>query len=151
VLALAVGAVAPRARSFVAIAEWAADLLAAAAEAIGVVGRFPSESKLRRVVQAVDADRFDAVLGGYVQHHVAARAPRAPPSFGSGRRDRARVAARRGNDVEVAGWHLLAATNLHTRVGLGQIAVPTTAIDPGRRPVRSPQVGLADEQGIWAR
>jgi DDE_Tnp_1-associated len=49
VLSIAVGAVAAEARLFVAIAEWAADLPAAVADAIGVGGRVPSESTLRRV------------------------------------------------------------------------------------------------------
>ena len=70
VLTAAVCAVAAGARSFVAVAEWVADLPAEAAVALGYRRRCPSESTIRRVIARVDADRFDAVIGGFVQRTV---------------------------------------------------------------------------------
>jgi len=67
VLSAAVCAVAAGARSFVAVAEWVADLPAELAVALGTDRRCPSESAIRRLLGRVDADRFDAVIGGFVQ------------------------------------------------------------------------------------
>ena len=60
VLTTAVCAVAAGARSFVAIAEWVADLPAMVAEHLGTAQRCPSESTIRRVVQ--DGDGVLAVV-----------------------------------------------------------------------------------------
>ena len=54
VLTTAVCAVAAGARSFVAIAEWVADLPDTVAEHLGTAARCPCESTIRRVVQEVD-------------------------------------------------------------------------------------------------
>jgi len=67
VLSVAVCAVAAGARSFVAIAEWAADLPAEAAAALGINAAPPSESAVRRLVQRLDPDRFDTVIGIWIQ------------------------------------------------------------------------------------
>jgi hypothetical protein len=67
VLTVAVCAVAAGARSFVAVAEWAADLPVEVAAMLGTGRRCPSESTIRRVLGKVDADRFDAVIGAFVQ------------------------------------------------------------------------------------
>jgi len=75
VLTTAVCAVAAGARSFVAIAEWVADLPATVAEHLGTAARCPSEATIRRVVRDVDADRFDAAIGEFVQQRCAALAP----------------------------------------------------------------------------
>jgi hypothetical protein len=71
----AVCAVAAGARSFVAVAEWVADLPGDVAAALGVDRRCPSESTIRRLIGNLDADRFDAVIGVFVQGLSAAVTP----------------------------------------------------------------------------
>jgi predicted transposase YbfD/YdcC len=93
VLTAAVCAVAAGARSFVAIAEWVADLPAEVAAAVGTAQRCPSESTIRRLrVLAIDGK----TLRGS-RHHTS--------------------------DGEVAGRHLFAVIDQHSRVVLGQLAV----------------------------
>jgi predicted transposase YbfD/YdcC len=124
VLTAAVCAVAAGARSFVAIAEWVADLPVEVATVLGTAQRCPSESTFRRLLGAVDADRFDAVISRFVQRWNARVAP-------AGRRrvlaiDGKTLRGSRHTDrtgVEVAGRHLLAVIDQHTRVVLGQVAV----------------------------
>jgi predicted transposase YbfD/YdcC len=124
VLTAAVCAVAAGARSFVAAAEWVADLPAEVAAALEVQCRCPSESTIRRVIGKVDADRFDTVIGGFVQDLCASMAP-------AGRR---RVLAVDGKTlrgsrhigsggVDTPGRHLLAVIDQHARVVLGQVNV----------------------------
>jgi predicted transposase YbfD/YdcC len=124
VLSVAVCAVAAGARSFVAIAEWAADLPVEAAAALGISAAPPSESAVRRLVQRLDPDRFDTVIGAWIQQLSRARVP-------AGRR---RVLAVDGktlrgsrqldtSGMQVAGRHLLAVIDHHCRVVLGQVAV----------------------------
>jgi predicted transposase YbfD/YdcC len=125
VLTAAVCAVAAGARSWVAVAEWVADLPDDVAVVLGVDRRCPSESTVRRLLGKLDADRFDVVLGGFVQRVCARTSP-------AGRR---RVLAVDGKTVrgsrhtdrdgEVPGRHLLAMIDQHTRVVLGQTAVDT--------------------------
>jgi predicted transposase YbfD/YdcC len=109
--------------SFVAIAERVADLPIEAATVLGTGRRAPSESTFRRLLGAVDADRFDAVISRFVQRCCAGMTP-------PGRR---RVLAIDGKTLrgsrhhtsegEVAGRHLFAVIDQHTRVVLGQLAV----------------------------
>jgi DDE family transposase len=123
-LTVTVCAVAAGARSFVAVAEWVADLPTALAAALGTGDRCPSESTIRRTVQVIDADAFDTAIGGFVQQLCAAAAV-------TGRRrvlavdgKNLRGSRRRGTGgVEVTGRHLLAVIDQHTRVVLGQVAV----------------------------
>ena len=123
VLTSVVCAVTAGARSFVAIAEWVADLPAEVSAALGVDQRCPSESAIRRLLGRVDADLFDAVIGGFVQRLCATRAP-------AGRRRVLAVDGKtlRGSrhattDREVPGKHLLAVIDQHTRTVLTQIGV----------------------------
>ena len=125
VLTVAVCAVAAGARSFVAIAEWVADLPDTVAEHLGTAARCPSEATIRRVVRDVDADRFDAAIGEFVQQRCAALAP-------PGRRralaiDGKTVRGSRstGPEGEQAARHLLAVIDQHTRVVLGQVSIDT--------------------------
>ena len=74
-LTVTVCAVAAGARSFVAIAEWVADLPLALADALGTGDRCPSESTIRRAVRDIDANAFDTVIGRFVQQLCAAAAP----------------------------------------------------------------------------
>src|SRR5512133_2810493 len=63
ILGLAVCAVLAGARSFTAIAEWAADADAETLAKLGVTGAVPCESTIRRVLQRLDADAFDDLAG----------------------------------------------------------------------------------------
>lgn len=93
VLTAAVCAVAAGARSFVAVAEWVADL----ADAVGTPRRCPSESTIRRLLGKVDADRCDAAIGAFVQRLCAGVAPAGAAAAGAGsrRQDPARLTTRR--------------------------------------------------------
>ena len=71
VLGLAVCAVLAGARSFVAIAEWAADADQAALDGLGVTGVVPCESTFRRVLQSLDADALDDAAGAWAQQRTA--------------------------------------------------------------------------------
>jgi predicted transposase YbfD/YdcC len=123
VLTTAVCAVAAGARSFVAIAEWVADLPAMVAEHLGTAQRCPSESTIRRVVQDIDADRFDAALAAFVQHQCALLAPpgRRRALAVDGKTVRGSRAT--GPDGEQPARHLLAVIDQHARVVLGQVSV----------------------------
>ena len=128
-LSVAVCAVATGARSFVAIAEWAADLPTEVATTLGIGPVCPSESAIRRLVQRLDADRFDRAIGTWVQQLCAGVAL-------SGRR---RVLAvdgktlRGSRTLDGRARHLLAVIDHDTGMVLGQT-------DCGwQRPTRSPR------------
>src|SRR5664279_4444527 len=53
------------ARSFVAIAEWAAQASPAAVAKLGVTGEVPSESTIRRTINKIDANGLDVVVGAW--------------------------------------------------------------------------------------
>jgi predicted transposase YbfD/YdcC len=133
VLTVAVCAVAAGARSFVAVAEWVADVPGDIAAVLGTARRCPSESTIRRVLGKVDPDRFDAVVGAFVQRLCARRAP-------AGRRrvlavdgKTLRGSRHTGSDgIEVVGRHLLAVIDQHSRVVLGQLAVDGKASEINR-------------------
>ena len=67
VLGLALCAVVAGARSFTAIAEWAADADEQTLQALGVTGAVPSESTFRRTLQRLDGDAFDELAGAWAQ------------------------------------------------------------------------------------
>ena len=123
-LTVTVCAVAAGARSFVAVAEWVADLPGSLADTLGTGDRCPSESTIRRTVQVIDADAFDTVIGGFVQQRSAAVAlvGRRRVLAVDGKTLRGSRHTNRGGDI-VAGRHLLAVIDQHTRVVLGQIDV----------------------------
>ena len=78
ILGMAVCAVLAGARSFVAIAEWAADADQATLDGLGVTGAVPSESTFRRVLQSLDADALDDAAGAWAllaAHHPCAGRP----------------------------------------------------------------------------
>ena len=77
ILALAVCAVLAGARSFTAIAEWAADTDEATRAGLGIGGAVPCESTIRRTLQRLDADAFDDLAGAWAQQPSA-------PSGGAG-------------------------------------------------------------------
>ena len=84
ILGLAVCAVLAGARSFTAIAEWAADADQATQDALGITGVVPCESTFRRTLQHLDADALDDAAGAWAQGPAAHRpgARRAAGEFG---------------------------------------------------------------------
>ena len=66
ILGIAVCAVLTGARSFVAISEWSADLPVKVRVRLGIGRRCPCETTIRRVLQRVDAERFDEVVSGWL-------------------------------------------------------------------------------------
>jgi predicted transposase YbfD/YdcC len=116
ILGLAVCAVLAGARSFTAIAEWAADADAETLARLGVTGTVPSESTFRRTLQRLDADAFDDLAGAW-----AAR--RTTP----GPKERRVIAVDgktlRGSGHGGDGRHLLAALDHARGVVLGQVEV----------------------------
>jgi predicted transposase YbfD/YdcC len=117
ILGLAVCAVMAGARSFTAIAEWAADADRQTLARLGVTGAVPSESTFRRTLQRLDADAFDELAGRWAAQHTA-------PAPG-GRR----VIAVDGKTLRGSGHggedsrHLLAAFDHAHGVVLGQVEV----------------------------
>ena len=71
ILGLAVCAVLAGARSFTAIAEWAADADPATRDALEITGVVPSESTFRRTLQNLDADAPDEAAGAWAQQRTA--------------------------------------------------------------------------------
>ena len=71
ILGLAVCAVLGGARSFTAIAEWAADADPATRDALEITGVVPSESTFRRTLQNLDADALDEAAGAWAQQRTA--------------------------------------------------------------------------------
>ena len=117
ILGLAVCAVLAGARSFTAIAEWAADADAETLAKLGVTGAVPSESTFRRTLQRLDADAFDGLAGRWAAQRTAP---------GPNRR---RVIAVDGKTLRGSGHgqengrHLLAAFDHAHGVVLGQVEV----------------------------
>jgi predicted transposase YbfD/YdcC len=118
ILGLAVCAVLAGARSFTAIAEWAADTDEETLARLGVTGAaVPSESTFRRTLQRLDADAFDELAGQWAQRQTA-------PAPG-GRR----VIAVDGKTLRGSGHggqdsrHLLAALDHAHGIVLGQVEV----------------------------
>lgn len=120
ILALAVCAVLAGARSFTAIAEWAADADAETLARLGVTGTVPSESTFRRTLQRLDADAFDDLAGRWAAQRTA-------PQLGA-----RRVIAVDGKTLRGSGHggqdsrHLLAALDHAHGVVLGQVEVDAT-------------------------
>src|SRR5664280_1386707 len=71
ILAIAACAVIAGARSFVAIAEWAAAATPAGLAKFGVTGEVPSESTFRRTINKLDGNGLDFILGAWAAHGFA--------------------------------------------------------------------------------
>src|ERR1700723_1409344 len=67
ILSLALCAVLAGARSFTAIAEWAAGTDQATRDALGVTSVVPCESTFRRTLQNLDADALEDAAGAWAQ------------------------------------------------------------------------------------
>ena len=108
-VAVAVCAVLAGARSFVAIAEWAADADAQTRDELGIAGAVPSESTIRRTLQRLDADAFDDQVGAWAQQRTMPPAGERRLIAVDGKTLRG---SRRGDSADGAvgsGRHLLAA------------------------------------------
>ena len=78
VVTAAVCAVVSGYRSYAAIAEWVADVPASTALALGIdPDRRPSEAMIRRLLQALDADRLTAAIGGWLAARAKVETPAA--------------------------------------------------------------------------
>ena len=115
VLAIALAATVAGARSFVTIAEWAADAAPGVLARLGVTGAVPCESTIRRCLQQLPPDEFDQLIGTWMWLRTDTIGGRRVIAFDGktlrGARDRA------GNLV-----HLLAGLCQHTGVVLAQLA-----------------------------
>ena len=138
ILGLAVCAVLAGARSFTAIAEWAADADEQTLARLGVSGVVPSESTFRRTLQRLDADAFDDLAGQW-----AAR--RTVPGPG-GRR----VVAVDGKTLRGSGHgdqisrHLLAAYDHAHGAVLGQVEVGAKTNEIPMFPALLDRLDIAD-------
>jgi predicted transposase YbfD/YdcC len=120
ILGVAVCAVLAGATSYVAIAEWAADLPPVVRLRLGIGrGRPPSESAIRRCLQRVDHDQLDRVASAWLAARARATGPPWPRRVVAVDGKSAR-GARTGGDRPV---HLLAAFDAATGVVLGQTTV----------------------------
>ena len=120
VLVVAVAGVLAGARSLASIAGWAGDLPGWARPRLGIGGRAPSLSTIRRVLVGVDADVLDAVLHAWL---AVLTPPMVPESFGVPLRavavdGKTCRGARTGDGARV---HLFSAVDHATGVPLGQV------------------------------
>ena len=76
VLAVGVCAVLTGAKTFIAIAEWAHGLPPTVRSRLGFTRAVPSESTIRRVIQATDADDLDAVVSAWLAARRSVRRSR---------------------------------------------------------------------------
>lgn len=116
VLGVAVCAMLAGAKSYVAIAEWAHDLPKSVRVRLGIERVPPSETAIRRVLQAIDADLLDRTVSGWLAAR-AQRPERWPAIAVDGKTARGARAAG-GRAV-----HLLAALDHFGSVVLGQRVV----------------------------
>jgi predicted transposase YbfD/YdcC len=117
ILGLAVCAVLAGARSFTAIAEWAADADQWTRDALGVTGVTPCESTFRRTLQQLDADALDEAAGSWARQRTA-------PAPGRRRMIAVDGKTLRGSGTAGGpGRHLLAALDHAHGVVLGQVDV----------------------------
>jgi predicted transposase YbfD/YdcC len=136
ILALAMCAVLAGARSFTAIAEWAADTDEETRAGLGIGRAVPCESTIRRTLQSLDADAFDDLAGAWAQRRTA-------PSAG-----RRRVIAVDGKTLRGSatgtgpGRHLLAALDHDCGVVLGQVDVEVKTNEIPMLPVLPGKISL---------
>jgi DDE_Tnp_1-associated len=125
VLAAAVCAVLAGACSYVAIAEWVHDLPISVRVRLGLGRCRPSESTIRRILQAIDPDLLDQALCGWLVRHPAASSPPLSRAQAPGRRTVAvdGKTARGSRTCDAPGAHLFAAFDHTSGIVLGQTQV----------------------------
>jgi hypothetical protein len=116
IVAVAVAATLTGAKSFTAIAEWAADAGPVRLAALGIAGPVPSESTIRRCLQRLDAGAFDEIAGAWMWLRTSTIEGRRVISFDGKTVRGARDAA--GNLV-----HLMAGLCQQTGAVIGQMLV----------------------------
>lgn len=116
VLSVAVCAVLAGARSYVAIAEWGHDLPAEVRTRLGIERNPPSESAIRRVLQAIEPHLLDRTVCGWLASR-ASPSQRWPAIAIDGK------SARGARGVDGRAVHLLAALDHTDGVVLGQRVV----------------------------
>jgi predicted transposase YbfD/YdcC len=117
ILSLSLCAVLAGARSFTAIAEWAADADQATRDALGITGVVPCESTFRRTLQTLEADALDDAAGAWAQQRTI-------PAAGIRRAVAVDGKALRGSGTaDRPGRHLLAALDHGHGAVLGQVDV----------------------------
>jgi DDE_Tnp_1-associated len=146
ILGLAVCAVLAGARSFTAIAEWAADADEETLARPGVTGPVPCESTIRRTLQRLDADGFDALAGAWAQR-------RTTPGPKARRVIAVDGKTLRGSGGGEGGRHLLAALDHTHGVVLGQAEVGAKTNEVRREaPCRIPDSVRRNSEGSsWTR
>ena len=116
ILTVALCAVLAGGRSFAAIGEWAANASPQVLSALGLGGRPPSESTLRRSLQRLGGDDLDAAIGNWTAGHS--------PACGGWRAlavDGKTLRGAVGTDGRPR--HVMAAINHHAGVVVGQVNV----------------------------
>lgn len=116
VLAIAIAATLAGARSFAALAEWAADAPAEVLTRLGAWRRPPSEATIRRLLTRLPADTLDTVIGTWMWSRTSTIGGRRVIVFDGKTLRGARDAA--GNRI-----HLLAGLCHRTGVVVGQVSV----------------------------
>ncbi|MGV9546440.1 ISAs1 family transposase [Nocardia beijingensis] len=116
ILAVALCATLDGARTFVAIGEWAADATPEALAASSIAGPAPSETAIRRCLQQLAPDTFDAVIGSWMWLRTTVSGGRRVIAFDGKTLRGARDAA--GNLP-----HLLAGLCQRTGAAIAQLAV----------------------------
>jgi predicted transposase YbfD/YdcC len=125
ILAIGIAALLGGARTYTAIAEWAHDLPIGVRVRLGLRRSAPSESTIRRTLQAVDVEALDHRVSGWLAGRT--EPPGTPP--GASRTGPRRVIAVDGKTARGARGpdgrpvHLLAALDHHSGVVLGQTVV----------------------------
>ena len=121
VVAAAICAVVAGSRSYAAIGEWVADLPGDTAAVLGIeAGRRPSETMIRRLLQALDPDRLAAVIAAWLAAQIPAPAAGAKPAIAV---DGKTIRGSRTSDTVAR--HVLAACDQVTGVVLASTDVDT--------------------------
>ena len=116
ILAVGIAAVAAGARSFAAMAQWAADADADLLAALGSAGRgVPSESAIRRTLNRLDAAVLDSVVGAWLWTRTRVVGQRRVIAV-----DGKTIRGARTRDRSAP--HLLSAFDHHSGTVLGQLA-----------------------------
>jgi hypothetical protein len=133
------------ARSFTAIAEWAADADEETLRGLGVTGTVPSESTFRRTLQRLDADSLDELADQWAAQQTA-------PASGA-----RRVIAVDGKTLRGSGGdqrparHLLAALDHAHGVVLGQAEAGACPVCPVGRSALARRASGLHQAGTRAR
>jgi len=137
VIAAALCAVVAGSRSYTAIGEWVADLPRDTAVSLGIdADRRPSETMIRRLLQALDPDRLATVIAGWLATQLPTPAPSAQPAIAV---DGKTIRGSRTGDTVAR--HVLAACDQVTGVVLASTDVDTKTNEVARFAPLLDQIG----------